>query len=631
MKLKVLLIIILIGSTLVSSAQKEEVLLTIGDTKISKAEFERIYKKNNQNLFNEADKKTPEEYIDLFIDYKLKVIEAQQLKMDTNQAFLDELAGYRNELAVPYLTDIKYNEKQIHDLYERMKKEVNASHILLRIPQNASNEEAGEILEKIKEIRKEIINGKDFGEAAVEYSEDPSAKTNNGSLGFFSAFQMVAPFENAVYNMKVGEISEPVRTSFGYHLIKLNDTRENQGEIKVAHIMKMFPRGAENFDKTTIKDQTDSIYAELKAGADFAELAKKYSDDKQTAVQGGEMPWFSAGRIIPEFAKAAFAIENKDDFTKPIETRFGFHIIKKIDHRPVPSFEEAKADIENRIKRDPSRSVSSKKAFIEKLKQEYNYQENEENIAKLKDKNVGDAIDSEQEVLFSINDNQFKTKDLLDYLNEKGIIAGSILLNFESWVDDEITEYENERLEDKYPEFRYILQEYHDGILLFNIMEEKIWNFASQDTSGLQEYYEKNKDKYAWEERFKGSIITAENDSVREEADKYFAAEMSNSEVLDLLNRNEKLIEIKEGAWEKGTNPIVDYYVWNGPETDEFNSEYTFVRGDIIPPEPKTLNEARGLYISDYQNFLEKEWLNQLRKKYKIKVNKKLLRTISDA
>lgn len=631
MKFTVLLILTLIGSALFSSAQKEEILLTIGDTKISKAEFERIYKKNNQNLFNESDKKTAGEYIDLFIDYKLKVIEAQRLKMDTSQAFQDELAGYRKELAAPYLTDIKYNEKMIRDLYERMKKEVNASHILLRIPQNASNEEAGKILEKIQEIREEIINGKDFGEAAAQYSQDPSAKTNQGNLGFFSAFQMVAPFENAVYNMEVGEISEPVRTSFGYHLIKLNDARENQGEIKVAHIMKMFPRGVENFDKTKIKSKIDSIHAELEAGADFAELAKKYSDDKQTAVQGGEMPWFAAGRIIPEFAKAAFALENKGDYTRPVETRFGFHIIKKMDHRPVPAFEEAKADIENRIKRDPSRSVSSKKAFIEKLKQEYNYQENDENIAKLKDKNVGDEIEAEQDVLFSINDNPFKTIDFLDYLNEKGIVAGSILLNFESWVDDEITEYEDGRLEEKYPEFRYILQEYHDGILLFNIMEEKIWNFASQDTSGLQEYYKKNKDKYEWEERFKGSIVKVENDSVREEADKFFAADMSNSEVLDLLNRNEILIEIQEGAWEKGTNPVVDYYVWNGPETDEFNPEHTFVRGDLIPPQPKTLNEARGLYISDYQNFLEKEWIKQLRKKYRIKVNKKLLKTIQDA
>ena len=631
MKQVILLISIFVCTLFYSSAQEEETLLKIGDTKISKAEFERIYKKNNENLFDEADRKTPKEYLDLFIDYKLKVLEAQRLKMDTSQAFKDELEGYRKELAAPYLTDIKYNEKMVHDLYERMKNEVHASHILLRIPQNANNEEARAILERIREIRQEIINGKDFDEAAAEYSEDPSAKTNKGDLGYFTAFQMVAPFENAVYSLEEGEVSEPIRTSFGYHLIKLNDMRENQGEMKVAHIMKMFPRGVQNFDKSKIKSEIDSIYAQLQAGADFAELAKKYSDDKQTSTKGGEMPWFAAGRIIPEFSKAAFALEEKGDYTEPIETRFGYHIIKKLDHRPVPSFEEAKADIENRIKKDPSRSVNSKKAFIEKLKNEYNYTEKDENIANLKGKNVGDEINNKNEVLFGLNTTNFTVEDFMEYINQQGIKGGSILLNFDSWVDAEITEYENQRLEEKYPEFRYLIQEYHDGILLFNIMEEKIWNFAAKDSAGLQEFYEDHKDKYMWEERFKGSIVTAENDSVRAEADKYFTAGMTNAEITDLLNKNDKLIEIKEGAWEEGTNPIVDYYIWDGPEPDNFDSELTFVRGDIVPPEPKTLNEARGLYISDYQNYLEKEWLKKLRKNYKIKVYKKVLKTIQDA
>ena len=270
-------------------------------------------------------------------------------------------------------------------------------------------------------------------------------------------------------------------------------------------------------------------------------------------------------------------------------------------------------------------------AFIEKLKNEYNYTEKDENIANLKGKNVGDEINNKNEVLFGLNTTNFTVEDFMEYINQQGIKGGSILLNFDSWVDAEITEYENQRLEEKYPEFRYLIQEYHDGILLFNIMEEKIWNFAAKDSAGLQEFYEDHKDKYMWEERFKGSIVTAENDSVRAEADKYFTAGMTNAEITDLLNENDKLIEIKEGAWEEGTNPIVDYYIWDGPEPDNFDSELTFVRGDIVPPEPKTLNEARGLYISDYQNYLEKEWLKKLRKNYKIKVYKKVLKTIQDA
>lgn len=631
MRQVVALILVLLCSVNFISAQDEEILLTIGDTKISKAEFERIYKKNNQNLFDEADRKTPKEYLDLFIDYKLKVIEAENLKMDTSQVFKEELAGYRKELAAPYLTDIKYNEKMVQELYDRMKKEVNASHILLRVDQNATAEEADKVLERIKEIRQEIINGKDFGEAAAEYSEDPSAKANKGNLGYFSAFQMVAPFENAVFSLEEGEISEPVRTSFGYHLIKVHDIRDNQGEMKVAHIMKMFPQGMKSDYKAKLKAEIDSLYNKLENGSDFAELARKYSDDKRSASQGGEMPLFSAGRMIPEFAEPAFALENKGDYTEPVETRYGYHIIKKLDHRPVPSFEDAKADIENRIKRDPARSVNSKKSFIQKLKKEYDFSENSENISRLKGKNIGDEVSNQENVLFTLSGNDYIVEDFLNYIEKSGKKEGSYLVNYGSWVDDEITEYENNRLEEKYPEFRYLINEYHDGILLFNIMEEKIWNYAAKDSAGLQEFYDKYKDKYMWDKRFKGSVIEVENDSVRQVAEKYFAADMTNAEISDMLNQDKQLIEIKVGAWEKGTNPVVDYYVWNGPEPDDFNPELTFVRGDVIPPEPKSLDEARGLYISDYQNYLEKQWLKKLRKKYKIKVNKKLLKTIPDA
>ncbi|MFW6310025.1 MAG: peptidylprolyl isomerase [Prolixibacteraceae bacterium] len=626
---QVLLISILLCNAVFVSAQKEEILLTIGDTEISKAEFERIYKKNNENLFDETDRKTPKEYLDLFIDYKLKVIEAQNLKMDTSQAFKEELAGYRKELAAPYLTDVQFNEKMVRDHYERMKTEVNASHILLRMDENAPVEKEQEVLSRLNKIREEILTGKDFAEAAAEYSEDPSAESNGGNLGYFSAFQMVAPFENAVFELSEGEISEPVRTSFGYHIIKVNDFRENQGDIKVAHIMRMFPNEVQNFDKMKTKSEIDSIYNLLENGADFAELAKKHSDDKRSAELGGELPWFSAGRMIPEFSEAAFNIKNKGEYTRPVETKFGYHIIKKLDHRPVKPFEEVKESIESRIKKDPARSVYSKRAFVEKLKDEYSFNEHEENLSQIKDKTVEDELQNPEKVLFTLNSEKFTAADFQDFLKKTN--QEKYAENYEEWVENEITAYENQRLETKHPEFRYLVREYHDGILLFNIMEEKIWNFAADDSTGLREYYEKNKGEYMWKERFKGSIITAENDSVRQEAEKYFASGMPNQEVTDLLNKEKQLIEIKEGAWEKGSNPVVDYYVWNGPSPDDFNAELTFVRGDLIPPGPKTLDEAKGLYISDYQNYLEKQWLKSLRKKYKIKVNKKLLKTVEDA
>lgn len=609
-------------------SQSDATLITIGDTKVSKGEFERIYQKNNNNLYSDTEKKTPEEYLDLFIDFKLKVIEAENLKMDTNSVYVNELAGYRKELAAPYLTDVKYNEQMIYDLYDRTTKEVSASHILLTVPKNATPEVEEDVLKRIKQIRKEIIEGKDFNEAAIEYSEDPSAKTNKGKLGFFSAFQMVVPFENAAFTTPVGEVSEPVRTSFGYHLLKVDDIRDNQGEILVAHIMKMFPKDVTPEIKSHLKSQIDSIYQELLKGADFAELAKTKSDDKRSAIKGGEMPWFSAGRMVPEFADVAFSLKNIGDYSEPIETAFGYHIIKKLDMRPVPTFEESKANLETRIKQDPERSITSKQIFIEKLKNEYNYTENEEGKDKLRYKNTTDTLDFQNFELFKIDNKSYTIEQYQDYLKNNSTDKVPYLSKFNDWVEYEITELENSKLEEKYPDFRYLYQEYHDGILLFNISEQKIWNFAAQDTVGLEEYYKKNGNKYMWEDRFKGMIVTCKNDSVREEADKFFAAEMSVDEIKDQLNKSENLISITEGAWEKGANPVVDYFVWNGPVPNNFNSELSFIRGDKIPPEPKNLDEARGLYVSDYQKYLEEKWIKELREKYKIKVDKKLLKTI---
>ena len=618
-----------IAITLQAVAQPAEPLLTIDEHKISKDEFEYIYNKNNSNLYADADRKTPKEYLELFINFKLKVVEAENLKMDTSQAFINELAGYREEIAAPYLTDIEFNEQQIEELYRRMKLEVDASHILLGVNKDASPEEEQEVLDEIKNIRKQIIAGKPFEDAAMEYSEDPSAQTNKGHLNYFSAFTMVAPFEDAAFNTPVGEISEPVRTDFGYHLIKVHDTRPNKGELQVAHIMKNVGRNATPEEKAEAKAAIDSIYQLLLNGADFAELAKKESQDRRSAVRGGEMPWFSAGSIVKEFSAPAFALKNDGDISEPVKTAYGYHIIKRLKARPVPPFEEARALIESQIRKDATRQASGKKVFIEKLKKEYNFSENETAKAELAKLNIGDNAVLPEETFFTINNKNFGAKELTAFITQKNIKTGSLLSVYDNWVTDEITNIEDAKLEEKYPEFHYLMNEYHDGILLFNISQEKIWNYAAQDTAGLEAFYQKNKNKHLWNDRFKGHIITCKNVSVREEAENLFGAGLNADEVLAHINTNgEELITIETGAWKEAQNPVVDYYVWNGKEPENFDSATTFIRGDKIKPEPKMLDEARGLFISDYQDYLEEQWIKELRRKYKVKVNKKLLKSI---
>lgn len=514
----------------------------------------------------------------------------------------------------------------IEEVYHRMKKEVSASHILFRINNNAGKEEEEAMLQKALKVKQEILEGRDFNDAAYEYSDDPSAKTNKGNLGFFTAFQMVTPFENQAYNTPVGKISEPFRTSFGYHLLKVHDVRENQGEIKVAHIMKMFPRD-EEFNKDALKVEIDSVYQLLLQGHDFLELVNRHSDDKRSVAEKGEMPWFSAGQMIPEFAGPAFNLKNIGDITAPVETPFGFHIIKKVGHKPVPSFEEVRANIEQRIKKDPLRSSSTKKAFVDKLKQEYEYTVSEDNIRVLKNITVGKEP-NENPLLFTFGTDNYFFNDFTQYLSDKRIKNGMMAEYFEEWTEHEIFKKEDSGLEEKYPEFRYLMQEYHDGLLFFNIMEEKVWNYAGEDSTGLESFYNDNKDMFLWEERFKGDIITCKDAEVREEAEKYFEAGLNSNEVEDLLNSEEKRVEILNGEWEQGSNPIVDYYIWNGLLKSGFNPDLSFLKGNIAAPEPKTLNEAKGLYISAYQDYLEKEWIKSLRKKHKIKVRKRLLKSI---
>lgn len=609
-------------------AQTGEVLLTIDGKPVTKTEFEYIYRKNNSNVFSEADKKSAKDYLELYIDFKLKVNEAENLKMDTLSSFRQELAGYRKEAAMPYLTDHNFDEQFVREMYRRLSLEVDASHILLELAPNAPAAQEKEVLDKIRAIRKEIVDGKDFEDAAAEYSQDPSAKDNHGHLGYFTAFMMVFPFENAAYETPAGQISEPVRSKFGYHLVKVNAMRKNRGEILVAHIMKNIPQDASPEKKAALKARIDSLYREVLNGADFAELAKKESDDKRSAVEGGQMPWFSAGRIIPSFSDPAFALENIGDVSEPIETQFGYHIIKKLDEHPLATFDEMKSELENRIRRDPERSNSSQDAFIQKLKKEYGFTENADGKSQLEGLDLRDSADLPDILLFSIDGHDYNMKNMRAWAENKKIRNGNCLSLFEQWTNDEVIALEDSKLEEKYPEFKYLMQEYHDGMLLFNISQEKIWNFASEDTLGLEAFYARLKEKHLWNERFKGSIITCKNAAVHDEADRLFAEEMTVEEVQQYLNEKEEAIAVETGAWEKGANPIVDYYVFNGDTPDDFDSETTFIRGDLAAPEAKTLEEARGLYIADYQKYLEEKWIAELRRQYKIKVDKKILSTI---
>jgi peptidyl-prolyl cis-trans isomerase SurA len=455
---------------------------------------------------------------------------------------------------------------------------------------------------------------------------------------------MVYPFETAAYSNPAGQISEPFRTRFGYHIMKVNKIRDAEGEIHIAHIMKMYPQNATAEQKSQALRSADSLYVLIQNGADFATIAKKFSDDQRSAEKGGEMPWFNRSRMIPEFSNPAFALSNNGDVSKPIDSGFGYHIIKRLEMKPVPSYEEAKRELEQKLKNDKERNSQSQDIFISKLMSEYNFTPTQQAIDEIlkisltglqKEKPEIPSAPVENKVLFSFGKVSFKSLNWIDYLKKKEISAlpaDSRKLNelFKSWENECILKYEDEHLEEKYPEFRSLMEEYHDGMLLFDISEKRIWQRASSDTTGLEKFYEINKQKYLWPERFKGKIVQCYNPEIRDETEKYLEMDYPVNEIYDILKLTPGSINATEGIWAKNDNTIVDYYIWKGPRPNDWNNRTGFVSGKMIPPEPKLLNEARGYHIADYQQYLEDQWILSLKEKYRVKVNKKLLKTLTN-
>jgi len=637
-------ILFFLFSLAVLAQKKSEIVVAIGDMKVSSEEFEANYRKNNTNILDKKDIKSPEEYLELYIKFKLKVLEAQKLGYDTVRSYREELGGYRKELAKPYLTDVSFAEEMVKTAYYRTQYERKASHLLVRVTPEASPADTLAAWNKINDLRKQILAGADFSEIAAKYSEDPSAVQNKGLLGYFTAFQMVFPFEEITYRTPVGQVSEIVRTRFGYHLIKVHDERLAAGEIKVAHIMKMFPQQAPEETITKLKLTADSIWEKATSGADFAGLAKMYSDDKQSSTEGGVMNWFTPNNMIPSFAEAAFALKNDGDISPVIRTPYGWHIIKRLERKTIQPIEKLRPDLEAKIRQNPSISKHSDEIFDRKLRAEYQLKVDEPIFAKL--------IASISDTMVTKNwkkDNPLKEKQLITFADQK--ISIKAFTNFlqqqnfspiknqeepqlkdllNKFINQKLLEYENSQLEKKHPDFARIYEEYHDGILLFNISKDKIWDVASTDTARLQSYFDQTTKKYYWNDRFKGLIIHAKDSETRTKVENLLKEkEVTNQELMDIFNtETENNIQVADAAFEKGENPIVDYFIWGGAKPSGFDETTTFVHGKIAKNEMKGLKDAWGLYSSDFQEQIEKEWVDYLLKKYPVKINQKVLKKI---
>jgi peptidyl-prolyl cis-trans isomerase SurA len=654
-----LLALVLVATT--TQKKEDQVLMEVGKEEVTVSEFTNVFKKNN-NL-QEATNQELEDYVDLFVKFKMKVLDAERMQLDTLSSFKNELAGYRKQLARPYLTDKQAEQKLIEEAYDRMTEEVRASHLLLLVDEKALPKDTLAVYQKINSLRNKILNGEDFETVAKTHSEDPSAKTNGGDLGYFSAFRMVYPFESAAFNTPLGEVSKPFRTRFGYHIVKVTDKRKSRGEVKVAHIMIEQGAKATDEEKQEASDKLSQILDFFKEGKSFDDLVR-YSDDKGTSSKGGELPWFGTGQMVPAFESTAFSLKEKGEVSEPVQTIYGWHILKLIDKKAVPSFEEVKADIERKIKRD-SRANKGKTVLINRIKSENNFRSNMEALTPFYQIDfeaqwTAESISNNKQMLFILDNKKYTQADFAIYIEKNKTpidqtkIVSVINEMFDDWVEKTCIQLEDSLLEEKYPEFKALMKEYRDGILLFNLMDQKVWGKAVEDTMGLKQYFQLTKENYQWDNRLDASVFTCLNKEVAERVRRLISTDdnvrlLSNSElslitfgkgenrlsiddIITIVNNQNPLnLQVESAKFSKGDHTHLDNAIWKKGLTDnELNEEivtFAFIY-DVLAPMPKSLKEAKGQVTSNYQDYLEAAWIKELEERYPVTINYDLLNSI---
>lgn len=632
------------------SAQDDPVLMEINGKQIKRSEFEYIYNKNNSNS-SVPEKKNLDEYVDLFINFKLKVAEAESLGMDTAKSFINEYKSYRAQLAKSYLTDKEADEEFVRSIYNHMSENIEASHILIECRENSTPADTLAAYSKAMEVYNQLKGGADFVETARKYSDDPSVARNGGSLGYFGALQMVPDFEMAAYSLQPGEISMPVRSRFGYHIIKVTNRRPDPGKVRVAHIFKYIPQNASEAVREAAKASMDSVYNAILEGADFGEMAGKFSDDKASGRQGGNLGWVGMNMTIPAFEDKIFSMKD-GELSEPFETPIGIHIVKKTDTKIVGTFEEERKGIESTLAK-MGENDKGQKALIARLKKEYGISDvNSEIFDMLKNlapkSELGDslymaALSGRDNVLFTFAGKEYGVQDFMSFVQgykriNKKARESALYSLIDVYRDKVVLDYEDTQLEKKYPDFALLANEYRDGILLFNISNQEVWGKASSDEEGLAKYFKKNKRRYYWDEpHFKGVVVKCVSDTLDSHLRELFDGEPMDKwaglAVKTFNNDSVKLVNVRKGLFVKGDNAVVDFYEFNGEKYQpDTNYPHAFVYGKMLKKKPEDFRDVRGPVSADYQTFLEKKWMKYLRKKYadKIIIHEDVLKTVNN-
>ena len=630
-------------SFLATAQEKKEILVVVGNVSIDKEEFLHLLskEKKSEGPSFSLTRKEFEETFETFLNYKLKVIEAESIKLDQSEEFNLEFSSIKESLTAPFLIKNSIEEGEVKKVYGRMQEIVRASHILFQLPPNATNEDSLAMLKLALKVKSELENGAKFHELALMHSDDPSAKVNKGDLGYFTGLQMVQQFEEAAYMLPVGNISDPILTDFGYHIIQVNGRQPNPGEVQVSHILVRFD--AENTSQEeNARRKISDIYAEIqKESTLWEEIVKAYSEDPATKESGGLLPWFGVGTMIPEFEMASFSLTEIGEVSPPIKTPYGYHILRLEGKRPLQSYEELEQTIKSKILRN-SKSSMIQSQVIAMQKAKFGFKENEAALAtlsntmtsadltsfgaQLQEKGLGGTQ------LFTIQDKSYAASDLwkfmqLEEITPKG--SGTFLNKWlEKFVAKTLEQTEEKELEANNPDYQKLLKEYRDGILMFSLTNQEVWQKGLNDSIGQQEFYKNNLQNYQWKTRVQAYLVKVNDASKLENARKFLQNKGFNSESFasfeaDYRTNYPTAYATESGTFEYEAHPILSKVDLNQTyqELVVEGTPYVLVVGKIYPPGPRKFEEARGLVIRDYQNYLDQALTKRLKEKYPIQIN----------
>jgi peptidyl-prolyl cis-trans isomerase SurA len=644
--------ICLLAAVAAQAQGNDPVLFSVQGVPVTASEFRYIYTKTNQEKADFSEQSL-RDYLDLYIKFKMKVQKARDMRLDTVTALRNELDGYRRQLANSFLVDKEVTDKLIKETYDRMLQDVDISHIFVNCDRLAKAADTLRAYNRALQMMKLVQGGMAFEKVAADSSEDKSAKENKGNLGFVTAMlpDGFYAMEKAIYAAKKGALLGPIRSNSGYHIVRVNDVRAARGEIEVAQILL---RKGDTPEKAALaKSRMDSVYLALQNGGNWDELCARYSEDKVTAPKGGYVGFFGINRYQRSFEDAAFGLARDGAYSAPIETSLGWHIIKRLSLRPIGSFESVKRALTERVKRD-SRSEVAKQAMIARIKREGNYQEFPEVLARWSAKQVDSVFhtfkwkpDPAQpaDALFRYGgDKSYTVADFEAYCARSGRdrmrgaglpIAETIQKLFKNWSDEVAMQFEESQLGKKYSDFSALMREYEEGILLFEALKINVWDRANSDSLGLEQYFKTALgQKYKWDERAKVSIYTLKTDDPKVLAKlRELAAKKSSAEVLKKMNKKAEVVTVLEKLYEKGKAKELGT-LWTAgamtdAKTDASTKTASFLKiEEIVPPTPKALNEARGYAVADYQDHLEKQWIEELRQAYKVQVDEAVLRSM---